>query len=333
MNFVVDDLSNWYVRLNRARFWAPDREADPAALATLHACLVTVSRLLAPAAPFVSDWIHRALEKTSVHLAGFPAPGGTRDPALETAMDAVRRLASLARAAREAVGLGVRQPLGRMLVAVPAGVQGPVFGSLLDLLSREVNVKSVEVVLSDADLVTLRAKPNFRELGKRYGKGTPAAASAAAHLSPAQLRELEAGGAATVEVNGTRFEYLSADVVVSREVASDLAVQSDGPFVAALDATLTPALRQEGLAREVVNRIQRLRKEAGYDITTRVSLAIDGAPGLLEAVQAHAEFIRGETLARELAVGRRADRPDREQTVTLDGLEAIIGIQRRDDRP
>jgi isoleucyl-tRNA synthetase len=333
MNFVVDDLSNWYVRLNRARFWAPDREADPAALATLHACLVTVSRLLAPAAPFVSDWIHRALEKTSVHLAGFPAPGGTRDPALETAMDAVRRLASLARAAREAVGLGVRQPLGRMLVAVPAGVQGPVFGSLLDLLSREVNVKSVEVVLSDADLVNLRAKPNFRELGKRYGKGTPAAASAAAHLSPAQLRELEAGGAATVEVNGTRFEYLSADVVVSREVASDLAVQSDGPFVAALDATLTPALRQEGLAREVVNRIQRLRKEAGYDITTRVSLAIDGAPGLLEAVQAHAEFIRGETLARELAVGRRADRPDREQTVTLDGLEAIIGIQRRDDRP
>ena len=334
MEFVVDDLSNWYVRLNRPRFWAPDREADPAALATLHSCLVTVSRLLAPAAPFASDWLHRALDGQSVHLARFPAPGGARDPALETAMDAVRRLASLARAAREEVGLGVRQPLGRMLVAVPSGVQGPVFESLLALLAREVNVKSVEVALSDADLVTLRGKPNFRELGKRYGKETPAAAAAAAHLAPPQLRELEAGGTAKVEVNGTTFEYLSADVVVSREVASDLAVQSDGPYVAALDATLTPALRQEGLAREVVNRIQRLRKEAGYEITTRVALSIDGAPGLLEAVRTHAEFIRGETLARELAVGSRADHPDREQTVTLDGLEAVIGIQRRqDDRP
>jgi isoleucyl-tRNA synthetase len=120
-------------------------------------------------------------------------------------------------------------------------------------------------------------------------------------------------------------------VAVSREVASDLAVQSDGPFVAALDPVLTPALRQEGLAREMVNRIQRLRKEAGYDITTRVAVAIDGAPDLLSAVRGHAEFIQGETLASELVVGSRADRPDREQTVTLDGLEAVIGIQRRDD--
>ena len=190
------------------------------------------------------------------------------------------------------------------------------------------------MVLSDAGLVTLRAKPNFRELGKRYGKATPAAAAAAAMLAPSQLRDLESGGTARVEVNGTTFEYLSADVVVSREVARDLAVQSDGPFVAALDAALTPALRQEGLAREVINRVQRLRKEAGYDITTRIALTIDGAAGLLEAVRTHAEFIRGETLARELAVGRRADTPDREQTVTLDGLDAVIGIQRQhDDRP
>ena len=184
---------------------------------------------------------------------------------------------------------------------------------------------------SDADLVSLRAKPNFRSLGKRYGKETPAAAAAAASLSVEQLRALEGGGVATVEVNGTQFEYLSEDVAVTREVASDLAVQSDGPYVAALDPALTPALRQEGLAREMVNRIQRLRKDAGYDITTRVALAIDGAPELLAAVRGHAEFIQGETLARELVVGSRADRPDREQTITLDGIDAIIGIQRRDD--
>ena len=331
MGFVVDDLSNWYVRLNRARFWAPGREADPEALATLHTCLVTVVRLLAPAAPFLSDWLHRALGGSSVHLARFPAPGAPRDEPLETGMDAVRRLASLARAAREDIGLGVRQPLGRMVVAVPGAVQGPVFASLLGLLRQEVNVKSVEVVESDANLVSLRAKPNFRSLGRRYGKDTPAAAAAAAHLSAEQLRALEGGGTAQVEVDGTQFEYLSEDVAVSREVASDLAVQSDGPFVAALDPVLTPALRQEGLAREMVNRIQRLRKEAGYDITTRVAVAIDGAPDLLSAVRGHAEFIQGETLASELVVGSRADRPDREQTVTLDGLEAVIGIQRRDD--
>jgi isoleucyl-tRNA synthetase len=292
---------------------------------------VTVSRLLAPAAPFLSDWIHRGLAGSSVHLARFPGPGGARDEALEAAMDAVRRLASLARAAREEIGSGVRQPLARMVVAVPATVQGAVFSSLLGLLSREVNVKVVEIVASDADLVTLRAKPNFRSLGKRYGKDTPLAAAAASRLSPDQLRTLEEGGGAEVEVDGQRFEYLSDDVAVSREVASDLAVQSDGPFVAALDPILTPALRQEGVAREMVNRIQRLRKDAGYDLSTRVALAVDGAPDLLAAVEAYAEFIQGETLARALVVGSRADRPDREQSVTIDGLEAVIGIQRHDD--
>jgi isoleucyl-tRNA synthetase len=268
---------------------------------------------------------------TSVHLAAFPAPGGERNAALEGAMDAVRRLASLARAAREEIGFGVRQPLSRMLVALPATVDAGAFASLTGLLQAEVNVKSVEVVSSDAALVTLRPKPNFRSLGKRYGKETPLAAAAAAHLSAEQLRALEAGGGAQVEVDGRQFEYLSDDVAVTREVASDLAVQSDGPFVAALDSALTPALRQEGLAREMVNRIQRLRRDAGYDIATRVSLTVTGAPEVLAAVEAHAPFIQGETLARALTVGTRADRPDREQAVSLDGLDAVIGIQRFDD--
>lgn len=246
-------------------------------------------------------------------------------------MDGVRRLASLARAAREEIGRGVRQPLGRMLVAVPASVRGEAFAALLDLLAAEVNVKQVEVVSSDADLVRLQAKPNFRALGKRYGKETPAAAAAAARLGADQLRSLEAGGTASVEVDGRRFDYLSEDVAVSREVTSDLAVQSDGPFVVALDPALTPELRREGLAREMVNRIQRLRRDAGYTPSTRVALAIDGPPGLLDAVREHTDFICGETLARALAVGARAERPDREQAVTLDGLEATIGVTTWDD--
>ncbi len=165
----------------------------PAALATLHEALVAVSRLLAPAAPFLSDWLHRALAGTSVHLARFPASSGRRDEALEAAMEAVRRLASLARAAREERGLRVRQPLARMQVAVPAAARGPALDELLELLRIEVNVKAVEVVASDTELVRLRARPNFRSLGKRYGKRTPAVAAAAARLDADQLRGAGAG--------------------------------------------------------------------------------------------------------------------------------------------
>jgi len=328
MDFVVDDVSQWYVRVNRARFWAPDSTADPAALATLHEALATVCRLLAPAAPFVSDWIHRALTGTSVHLARFPVPQGSRAPDLDAAMDAVRRLASLARSAREEKNIRVRQPLGRMQVAVPGAVRGAKLEELLELLRLEVNVKKVEVVASDTDLVRLRPKPNFRSLGKRYGKRTPAVAAAAATLSAGQLRGLEEGNPATLELEGEPVTFLPEDVAVEREVASDWLVQSNGAFVAALDPKLDDSLRLEGLAREVVNRVQRIRKEAGYSYTDRISLWIDGDAPVLEAVRAHAGFIRGETLARGLEIAARAPAPDLEQRVDMDGHGAVVGVQR-----
>ncbi|MGI9042155.1 MAG: isoleucine--tRNA ligase [Gemmatimonadales bacterium] len=331
MDFVVADLSQWYVRLNRARFWAPDSSADPAALATLHEALVGVSRLLAPAAPFASDWIHRALGGTSVHLARFPLSRGRRDEKLETAMDAVRRLASLAHSARQERGIQVRQPLARMQVVVPAGVRGPLFDRLLELLSQETNVRAVEVVASDTELVRLRPKPNFRSLGKRYGKRTPVVAAAAAGLAPEQLRGLEQGVAATLQVDGEPATYLPEDVVVEREVASDWLVASDGPFVAALDPQLTPELRREGAAREVVSRVQRLRKEAGYVYTDRITLWISGDATVLDMIREHADFIRGETLARRLEVGQRAPAPDLEQQVDIDGYGVVVGVQRHMD--
>ena len=331
MDFVVDDVSQWYVRVNRARFWAPDSTADPAALATLHEALSTVSKLLAPAAPFMSDWLHRALAGTSVHLAGFPVPRGRAAPDLEAAMDAVRRLASLARSAREERNIRVRQPLGRMQVAVPGAVRGPTLQELLELLRLEVNVKEIEVVASDTDLVRLRPKPNFRTLGKRYGKRTPAVAAAAATLTPLQLRGLEAGSPATLDLEGGPVTYLPEDVAVEREVASDWLVQSNGAFVAALDPRLDEELRLEGLAREVVNRVQRIRKEAGYSYTDRIALWIDGDAAVLEAVRAHASFISEETLARGLEVAARAPAPDLEQRVELDGNGAVVGVQRYQD--
>jgi isoleucyl-tRNA synthetase len=332
MDFVVDDLSNWYVRLSRSRFWAPDREADAAAVATLHEALVTVARLLAPAAPFVSDWLHRALAGTSVHLERFPVPQARGEPSLEAAMDAVRRLASLARAVRNEASLPVRQPLRRMYVAVPAAVRGVVFDQLLELLRLEVNVKAIEVVTSDAELVRLKAKPNFRALGKRYGSRTPDVASAVAELTQEQLRALERGESVTIDLKGEAVTYLAEDVIIEREVASQWLVKSEGPYVVALDPELDEALRGEGFAREVVNRVQRLRKEAGYAYTTRIHLWIDGGAAALEALRPHGEFIQEETLARSLELGARASGPDGEQRLDMDGLGVVLGVRRYEER-
>jgi isoleucyl-tRNA synthetase len=243
-------------------------------------------------------------------------------------MEAVRRLASLARAAREERGLRVRQPLARMQVAVPPAARGPALDELLELLRREVNVKAVDVVASDTDLVRLRAKANFRSLGKRYGKRTPAVAAAAAHLDAEQLRGLERGESATVMVDGEPATFLPEDIVVERDVASDWLVASDGPYVAALDPRLDDGLRGEGIAREVVNRVQRLRKDAGYVYTDRIGLWISGDGPVLEAVRGHAQFIQGETLARRLELGIRAPAPDLEQEVDIDGHGVVMGVQR-----
>jgi isoleucyl-tRNA synthetase len=176
--------------------------------------------------------------------------------------------------------------------------------------------------------VRLRPKPNFRTLGKRYGKRTPAVAAAAATLTPLQLQGLEAGSPATLEIEGEPVTYLPEDVAVEREVATDWLVQSNGAYVAALDPQLDEALRREGLAREVVNRVQRIRKEAGYAYTDRIVLWIDGDQPLVDAVKSHAGFIQGETLARGLEVGARAPAPDLEQRVDVDGYGLVVGVQR-----
>jgi isoleucyl-tRNA synthetase len=325
----VEELSNWYVRQSRARFWAPDREADPVAVRTLFDSLVAVARMLAPVVPFASDWLHRALTGDSVHLADFPvADGGWDDPALDRAMDGVRRLASLGRSAREAGSRRVRQPLATMRVAVAKGVDNPRFRELLPLLAQEVNVKRIEVVSSDADLVRLKAKANFRSLGKRFGKRTPVVAERIATLSPDQLRQLEGGTAVTmVEPEGT-IEVLPEDVVVEREVAIDWLVQSEGPFVVALDPTLTPDLVRDGLAREIVSRVQRLRKDAGYEYTTRIALAIGGDPVVLDAAHQAASLIQGETLARELRVGQDLGWTEARDEARIDEHQVTLAVAR-----
>ena len=330
MEFCDSDLSQWYVRVNRSRFWAPDSTADASAVATLYTALETVARLLAPAAPFVSDAIHRRLTGASVHLAPFPDGEGAADPALNEAMAAIRRLASLARNARDDAGLGVRQPLAAMRIAVPLAVRGAEFEACLPLLAQELNVKEIQLVESDGDLVTLSGKPNFRSLGKVYGKETPQAAAVARGLAREDLQRLEAGESVTVTAGGREFAFQPEDVVVERAVATDWLVRSDGPLVVALNPEISDGLRQEGLARELVNRVQRARKEAGYEYTTRIALGVAGSADALAAVRAFDNFIAGETLARRFAVGEELPGSDVREVIDLDGWDLVVTLKRFD---
>ena len=329
VGFVVDDLSNWWVRLNRARFWVPGGAADPAALATLHDVLAITARLLAPAAPFLADAIHRALAGTSVHLAPFPHPvPAHEDEALERAMDVIRRLASLARSAREDVGIRVRQPLSRMLAAVPADVDRALFDALVPLLSAEVNVKRVELVHAGTDLVTLEARPSFRALGKRFGKATPAAAAAIRRLSSDAVARFEAGEPVEIVVEGGAVLLEPDDLVVHRQARGDVVVRADGVVVAAIDPALSDALRREGLAREIVSRVQRLRRDAGYRVADRIDLWVAGDPAVLAAAREHAAYIAGETLARQVWTAPPEADADLVQEAELDGLRAQLAVRR-----
>jgi isoleucyl-tRNA synthetase len=243
-------------------------------------------------------------------------------------MAAVRRLASLARAARETRGLNVRQPVAKLQVAVPAAVKGRAFADLLDILTAEVNAKDVEVAGSDHDLVRLRGKADFRSLGKRYGKDTPRAAAAASQLAAAELQRLEQGES----VQAGAFEFHPGDVTVTREVVSDWAVQADGPYVAAVDPRLSEDLVQEGLARELVHRVQRLRKEAGYEYTTRIELSVAGAPDIVAAVSTFQGFVAGETLARKVLLGAVLEDADLTRDVDIEARRVTIALRRHDGR-
>jgi len=214
-----------------------------------------------------------------------------------------------------------------MKVAMSSPVSQENFALFSDLLRKEVNVKKVELVSSDADLVELKAKPNFRTLGKVYGKATPAAAKASELLSAQQLRQLEEGFDVRVESSGEVYHYRPEDIVVERVVKTDWLVQNEGQFVVALDPTLSDELRQEGLAREFVNRIQRFRKEAGYDFTTRIELGILVPQDVAVALENFGEYIAGETLAVRIETSTIAD-PDLVETLEIDGLEVTFSMKR-----
>ncbi|MCI0434327.1 MAG: isoleucine--tRNA ligase [Gemmatimonadetes bacterium] len=327
-DFIVDDLSNWYVRRSRDRFWGSIDEADTrAAFATLHTVLATIARLLAPIVPFHADWLHRALTGETVHLAAFPEAVAS-DPALERGMAIVRELSRLGRAARERARIRVRQPLRALHALVPD--RGALTGDLLTVLKDELNIKEVHLFDRAEELVEHRAIPNFRALGRRFGARTQAAADAVRRLPAEQLAAFVAGGELTIDMDGETFRLEPEELDVREESRGDLVVESDGGITAALDPALDESLRLEGLARELVNRTQRLRKDAGFAVSDRIRLGIWGDPAIQETVRLHGEVIARETLALEIVNGDRADTAGFEHVadVDLDGIAAVIAVAR-----
>jgi isoleucyl-tRNA synthetase len=329
MTFVDDDLANWYVRRSRDRFYEVDGEDNRAAFATLHEALLVTSRLLAPFAPFLADWLHRELAGDSVHLAPFvrEAPP-SREPALEAAMEAIRQLSTLGRAAREDAKVKVRQPLARAVCVAP-GIATELLRELTPILAAELNVKRVEFASSGDALVSLRAKPNFRSLGRKFGKKTPLAAAAIAAFTSAELRAFQGGTPLAVTVDGETHELSSEDLELLTSASGDLAVQEAGGFVTAIDPLVTDELRLEGLARELISRVQRMRKEAGLAVSDRIRLAIRGDADVLAAIAKHGDWIRSEVLATDLR-DEPGIFPDylAAQDLDLDGVEAHIALSR-----
>jgi isoleucyl-tRNA synthetase len=302
--FIDDDVSKWYIRLSRSRFYETDSPDSRAAFATLHEVLTVSARLLAPVMPFVTDWLHRELVGTSVHLAPYvrDEPGFV-DEALESAMVDIRRLATLGHAAREAAKIKTRQPLARLVCVVPRRAGSAEHQTLAPLLRAELNIKAVEWLTSSDSLVTLSAKGNFRTLGKKFAKRTPEAAQAVARLTNDQLRDFEHGRLLEIEVGGERRPLDPEDVIITHATAGALVVHEGEGYLAAIDPSVTTELAAEGLAREMISAIQRLRKESGFAVSDRIRVEVVGDPAVVAAATTHREWIMHEVLARDLSVG------------------------------
>ena len=337
INSFVEDLSNWYVRANRRRFWRGAKTSDAqAAFATLHECLATVAKLIAPFCPFVAEEIygnlvaaHDVNAPESVHMADWPKATGRPDAALDGAMAVAREAVELGRAARTESKLKMRQPLAEAIVACPPAA-AEAMADVADLIAAELNVHDVRFVSDPGALVSVALKPNYRTLGPRFGKGMPAAAQAVAALDPAAtLALIDGGQAASIIIDSEAHEVTDADLLREARPSEGYAVQQSGPIAVGLATEITESLKLEGLAREVVHAVQNARKAAGLRVEERIRLHLDASAVLREAIDAHRTHIATETLADELSVSHGAPFAGiHNEAHVLDGEPLAIRIDR-----
>ncbi|MDD7528622.1 MAG: isoleucine--tRNA ligase [Bacteroidales bacterium] len=325
-DFVQENLSNWYVRLNRKRFWGGTMDADKlAAYQTLYECLVTVSRLMAPIAPFYADQLYRDLTgDKSVHLAAFPVCDADRiDTYLEGCMQLAQQATSMILALRKKANKKVRQPLQKAVVPVPNESVMQQLQHVADLVKTEVNIKELQIVTNENSTVKLvkRIKPNFKTLGKKYGKQMKEIAAAIAALTQDRIADIETRGQIVLSLPSGEVEVELADVEIATEDMPGWLVANEGNLTVALDIEVTDELRQEGIARELVNRIQNLRKSNGYEITDKIAVTIESNNEVNTAVANFKDYIAAQVLAQSLIVADKVENP-----IALDFEDFVVNI-------
>jgi isoleucyl-tRNA synthetase len=330
-DFVQDELSNWYVRLCRRRFWKGEMGPDKlAAYQTLYTCLDSIARLMAPVAPFYAEQLYRDLhpEALSVHTSDFPvADASTIDSALERRMALAQRLSSLVLSVRKKEKIRVRQPIARVLVPVLSAAQREDVQAVEALVLAEVNAKALELVDDASGVFVKRAKANFKALGPKAGPQMKDVAAAISQLSPEAIAALEQSGTYTLTLAHGSFELSGEDVDVQTDDIPGMAVASERGTTLAVDLTLSPELVQEGLAREAVNRIQGLRKDSGLEITDRIQVWVSGSDEAVAAVRAHEAYLCAEVLADSLAFEAPTAGSFSLET-DLEGHSAVFGVRK-----
>jgi isoleucyl-tRNA synthetase len=327
---LVDDLSNWYVRRSRRRFW----DGEQAAFATLRECLLTVSKMLAPFCPFIADEIYDNLDGTlaSVHLCDFPVGDALpeEDASLESAMAIARETVRLGLGARAHAKIKVRQPLAEAVV-VADGRERAAIEQLTEIVREELNVRRVRFVTAADELGEYEVKANYRTLGPLFGKEMPLAAEAIAALDPAKLAAaVRDGHEVGIAVSGREHTLSEQDLILTMKAPEGYSVEREGAHAVALDLTIDESLLREGRSREIVHAVQNARKNAGLEVEDRIELILNGDAALLKAVREHEPYVSGETLAVSVALGEGdATAMDYREQGEIEGLSLEIALRRR----
>lgn len=310
-DFTQDHLSNWYVRLSRRRFWKGDYQQDKiSAYQTLYTCMIAIAKLGAPIAPFYMDKLYLDLNSVtkkesfeSVHLSDFPvADTALIDKDLERKMEAAQTISSLVLSLRAKEMIKVRQPLQKIMIPVFNESQKDEIMAVADLIKSEVNVKQIEVLEDASDILVKQIKPNFKVLGPRFGQDMKAVAQAIGGFTAEDIKEIEQNGTFDMEVNGKSITLELSDVEITSQDIEGWLVATSGALTVALDVTITDELRNEGIARELVNRIQNLRKDSGYELTDRIVVHFQKEEHIINAINNNLDYIKTETLTEELKI-------------------------------
>lgn len=336
-DFVSENLSNWFVRLSRKRYWGGDYDRDKiSAYQTLYTCLANIAKLMAPIAPFYADLLYSDLNgisgkepRQSVHLADFPVSDSSLiDKELEEKMDIAQKASSMVLALRRKEKIKVRQPLAKIMVPVLNDHFREQFDAVRNIILTEVNVREVEFLGDSSGIIHKKIRPNFKVLGPKAGKMMKEIGQQLAEFTGSQIAELERSGSTTLTVGNQQVTLIPEDVEIATEDIAGWLVATEGNMTIALDIHITPELRQEGIAREFINKIQNIRKESGFEVTDRITLKIKSHDLLDEAITLHREYISTQTLATSLELVPALD-PGIARLVEIDnGVETWISVEK-----